>query len=81
MKDFFISYNRADKSWAEWIAWQLEDAGYTTVIQAWDFRPSSNFVLEMHKAVTEAQRTIAVAQARLKLCLQKLPYFCINEWL
>jgi hypothetical protein len=26
MKDFFISYNSADKTWAEWIAWQLEEA-------------------------------------------------------
>jgi len=60
MQDFFISYNRADKSWAEWIAWQLEDAGYATLIQAWDFRPGSNFVLEMQKAATETQRTIAV---------------------
>lgn len=60
MKDFFISYNRADKKWAEWIAWQLEEAGYTTVIQAWDFRPGSNFVLEMQKAAKEAKRTIAV---------------------
>ncbi len=60
MQDFFISYNRADKNWAEWIAWQLEDAGYSTAIQAWDFRPGSNFVLEMQKAATEAQRTMAV---------------------
>jgi len=60
MKDFFISYNSADRQWAEWIAWQLEDAGYSTAIQAWDFRPGSNFVLEMQKAATEAQRTIAV---------------------
>ncbi len=60
MQDFFISYNRADKGWAEWIAWQLEDAGYSTLIQAWDFRPGSNFVLEMQKAATDAQRTIAV---------------------
>ena len=50
MKDFFISYNRADKSWAVWIAWQLEDAGYATAIQVWDFRPGSNFVLEMQQA-------------------------------
>ena len=28
MKDFFISYNSADQQWAEWIAWQLEEAGY-----------------------------------------------------
>lgn len=60
MKDFFISYNKADRTWAEWIAWQLEKAGYTTVIQAWDFRPGSNFVWNMQQATAETQRTIAV---------------------
>ena len=60
MKDFFISYNSADRLWAEWIAWHLEEAGYTTVLQAWDFPPGANFVLEMHKATVEARRTIAV---------------------
>jgi tetratricopeptide (TPR) repeat protein len=60
VKDFFISYNKADISWAEWTAWTLEEAGYTTVLQAWDFRPGSNFVLEMHQAATEAKRTIAI---------------------
>ena len=60
MKDFFISYNSGDKSWAEWTAWTLEEAGYTTVLQAWDFRPGSNFVLEMQRAASEAERTIAI---------------------
>ncbi len=60
MKDFFISYNSADRSWAEWIAWQLEQAGYTTVIQAWDFGAGGNFVLAMQKAASEAERTIVV---------------------
>jgi len=60
VKDFFISYNSADKSWAEWTAWTLEEAGYTTVLQAWDFRPGSNFVLEMQRAASEAERTIAI---------------------
>ncbi|MBD2060359.1 tetratricopeptide repeat protein [Oculatella sp. FACHB-28] len=60
MKDFFVSYNRHDRAWAEWIAWTLEEAGYTTVIQAWDFRAGGNFVLDMQKAASEAQRTIAV---------------------
>jgi TIR domain len=32
-KGFFISYNSADRRWAEWIAWQLEEEGYLTVIQ------------------------------------------------
>jgi hypothetical protein len=26
--DFFISYTQADRAWAEWIAWALEEAGY-----------------------------------------------------
>jgi tetratricopeptide (TPR) repeat protein len=60
MKDFFVSYNKADRSWAEWIAWQLEEEGYTTIIQAWDFRPGSNFVLDMQEAASKAKRTIAV---------------------
>jgi TIR domain len=33
-KDFFISYNSADARWAEWIAWTLEQAGYSTILQA-----------------------------------------------
>ena len=60
MKDFFISYNQTDKAYAEWIAWQLEAAGYSTVIQAWDFRPGHDFVLKMHEAAKETERTIAV---------------------
>jgi hypothetical protein len=59
-KDFFISYNKADCSWAEWIAWQVEEAGYAVVVQAWDFLAGSNFVLEMQKAALQAERTIAV---------------------
>jgi tetratricopeptide (TPR) repeat protein len=59
MKDFFISYHKSDRPWAEWIAWTLEEAGYVVVMQAWDFRPGSNFVLEMRQASSEARRTIA----------------------
>lgn len=60
MMDFFISYNSADRQWAEWIAWQLEGAGYTTIIQAWDFLPGQNFVGWMQLATTVAERTVAV---------------------
>ncbi|RXK82593.1 toll/interleukin-1 receptor domain-containing protein [Chlorobaculum sp. 24CR] len=48
-KDFFISYTSADRQWAEWIAWHLEQAGYSTIIQAWDFHPGSNVILEMQR--------------------------------
>ncbi|MEL6439989.1 MAG: toll/interleukin-1 receptor domain-containing protein [Cyanobacteria bacterium J06621_8] len=60
MVDFFISYNSADKDWAEWIAFILEENQYTTVIQVWDFRPGSNFALEMQKAASDANKTIIV---------------------
>ncbi len=58
--DFFISYNGADRAWAEWIAWQLEEEHFTTILQAWDFRPGGNFVLKMQEASERAHRTIAV---------------------
>src|SRR6476659_4043514 len=60
MKDFFISYTSADRAWAEWVAWELEAAQYTTIIQAWDFLAGGNFVLDMQRAATEAERTIAI---------------------
>jgi hypothetical protein len=58
--DFFISYNRHDRDWGEWIAWQLEKAGYTTIIQAWDFLPGGNFAADMQRATEKSKRTIAV---------------------
>lgn len=60
MKDFFISYNKADKAYALAINSWIEDAGYETVIQAHDFGVGSNFVLEMHNASREARKTIAI---------------------
>ncbi|HVF41553.1 MAG TPA: toll/interleukin-1 receptor domain-containing protein [Pyrinomonadaceae bacterium] len=59
-KHFFISYNKADITWAEWIAWELEEAGYATTIQAWDFRPGFNFVLMMQERLETADCVIAV---------------------
>lgn len=69
-KDFFISYNHKDEQWASWIAWQLEQASFTIVLQAWDFRPGNNFALEMDKAARLAQRTIIVLS----------PHFLASEY-
>ncbi len=60
MTDFFISYTRADRDWAVWIAWVLEEKGYKAIIQDWDFRPGGNFVLDMQRAAAEAERTVAI---------------------
>jgi hypothetical protein len=58
--DFFVSYAQADRPWAEWIAWQLEAAGYSTILQAWDFVAGSDWAHEMQRATATARRTIAV---------------------
>lgn len=60
MTDFFISYTGVDQAWAEWIAFILEEEGFSAIIQAWDFRPGSNFALAMQDAAAKADRTIMV---------------------
>ncbi|NCS27496.1 MAG: tetratricopeptide repeat protein [Microcystis aeruginosa F13-15] len=74
-KQFFVSYNGRDKQWAEWIAWILEEAGYSVIIQAWDFRPGSNFVLEMQNATVQAEKTLAVLSSNYLNALYTHP-----EW-
>jgi hypothetical protein len=58
--DFFVSYTRVDLGWAEWIAWQLEDAGYRVFLQAWDFVPGSHWTARMQSGILHAGRTLAV---------------------
>ena len=58
--DFFVSYAEADRAWAEWIAWQLEDGGFRVLLQAWDFVPGSNWISTMHAGVQHAIQTIVV---------------------
>ncbi|NYI08305.1 TIR domain-containing protein [Allostreptomyces psammosilenae] len=58
--DFFISYSPADERWATWMAWTLEEAGYRTMVQAWDFVPGTNFMEYMDRGVREAAVVLAV---------------------
>ncbi|MEV4171502.1 TIR domain-containing protein [Nonomuraea sp. NPDC049709] len=58
--EIFVSYSPADTAWATWIAWELEAAGYKTMIQAWDFVPGTNFIDFMDRGVSEAQLVVAV---------------------
>jgi TIR domain len=59
-RDFFISYTGVNEPWARWIAVSLERAGYSTLLQAFDFRPGTDFLHLMQQAVTSSARTIAV---------------------
>ncbi len=60
LKDFFISYSTYDKEWARWIAWKLEEAHFSVVLQDWDFRPGENLVLRMDEAAKQTRSTIAI---------------------
>lgn len=58
--DFFIAYNAADQSWADWIAGRLTAAGYSVELQSWDYWADSNLLLEMFAVSAIAEATIAV---------------------
>ena len=58
--DVFVSYTQVDEAWAVWIAWQLEAAGFSTIVQAWDFATGQNFLREMHEASRGCACTLAV---------------------
>jgi len=58
--DFFVSYTRTDRAWAEWIAWQLEADGYQVVFQAWDFIPGYDWAHGMQRATATAERLVVV---------------------
>ena len=73
---FFISYTAADDAWAQWIAWQLEAAGYTTSIQAWDSRPGNDFVAWMDQQLRNAGRVLVV----LSPAYEKAISFTVAEW-
>lgn len=58
--DFFVSYTATDQVWAEWIAWELEEAGHRVLFQAWDFVPGSHWTSRMRDGMTGARRTLAI---------------------
>ncbi|HLK95736.1 MAG TPA: FxSxx-COOH system tetratricopeptide repeat protein, partial [Nocardioidaceae bacterium] len=58
--DFFISHAGRDTAWAEWLAWQLQQAGYRVELDVWDWAPGEDFVARMQSALESADRLLAV---------------------
>ncbi|MFF7452559.1 MULTISPECIES: FxSxx-COOH system tetratricopeptide repeat protein [unclassified Streptomyces] len=48
---WFISHAGADRAWAEWVGWQLLDAGHDIELDYWDWGAGDNFVLKMNAAL------------------------------
>ena len=62
-KDFFVSHAGSDRAWAEWVAWQLVDAGYTVELDVWDWPAGRNFVTAMSDALDGCDRVVALVSA------------------
>ena len=74
--DFFISHAGADRAWAEWVAWQLTDAGYTIELDAWDWAVGQNFVLAMSDALARSDRVVTLFS---KAYFER-PRYTTEEW-
>lgn len=60
MKDFFISYTSSDEKIAVWIATVLEENGYSTIIQAWDFNVGDSFLEKMNEALINTKCLVLI---------------------
>lgn len=61
--DFFVSHAGADRAWAEWVAWQLADAGYSVELDVWDWAAGRNFITAMSDALERCDRVVALFSA------------------
>src|SRR5262249_48076228 len=58
--NFFLVYGSKDKSWAEWIAWQLEAADYRVLLEAWDFVPGVHGTARTAEGIKKAERLLVI---------------------
>ncbi|GAA4028730.1 MULTISPECIES: FxSxx-COOH system tetratricopeptide repeat protein [Streptomyces] len=54
----FISHAGADRAWAEWVAWQLTDAGCTVVLDLWEPSPGEDLRLRAERELSTAQMVV-----------------------
>ncbi|MES5816962.1 FxSxx-COOH system tetratricopeptide repeat protein [Streptomyces sp. RG80] len=57
---YFISYAGADRLWAEWVAWHLEEDGHETVLDVWDWDTGDDFVQRMDEGLGRADAVVAL---------------------
>lgn len=74
--DFFVSHAGTDRGWAEWVAWQLIEAGYTVELDVWDWAAGQDFITAMSDALDRSDRVVALFSAAY---LDRSRY-TTNEW-
>ncbi|MFJ5208976.1 MULTISPECIES: FxSxx-COOH system tetratricopeptide repeat protein [Streptomyces] len=58
----FVSHAGADLAWAEWVAWQLQDAGYDVELDSWHWGAGDNVIVRMDEALAQ-RRMVALFSA------------------
>jgi hypothetical protein len=74
--DFFLSHAGPDAAWAEWVAWQLTEAGYTVELDVWDWAAGQNFITRMSDALERCERVVALWSAEYF----SRPRYTTQEW-
>ncbi|MFC8349995.1 FxSxx-COOH system tetratricopeptide repeat protein [Streptomyces sp. NPDC057280] len=72
---WFISHAGADRAWAEWVAWQLLEAGHEVELDCWDWGTGDNFVLKMNEALEQGRMVALFSPAYFEL-----ERFTTPEW-
>lgn len=75
-RDFFVSHAGADRAWAEWVAWQLVNAGYTVELDVWDWAVGRKFVTSMSDALDRCDRVVAL----FSVAYFERPRYTTDEW-
>ena len=59
--DFFISYTGADEQFASWIAWTLEEAGYSIIFHSWNSLTAGRPIIsDINQSIEKCNRTISI---------------------
>ncbi|MCL6734663.1 toll/interleukin-1 receptor domain-containing protein [Streptomyces neyagawaensis] len=56
----YVSYAAPDRVWAEWVAWQLQQAGHQVLIDVWDWHAGDDFVEAMTRGLAQADVLVAL---------------------
>ncbi|MFF7452373.1 MULTISPECIES: TIR domain-containing protein [unclassified Streptomyces] len=72
---WFISHAGADRAWAEWVAWQLTEAGHEVELDYWDWGAGDNFILKMNAALERGRMLVLFSPAYFEL-----ERFTTPEW-
>jgi hypothetical protein len=58
--DFYISHAGPDRAWAEWVAWQLDQAGYIVELDVWHWTARQNFIAATSNALDRCDWVLAL---------------------